>query len=305
MIDRYVSPEELRRLISALLVVMIFICIVALFAFLIVPGTRNANRPESGPAVDAPQGESGWLDPTDYPPALGYTIPPVDPKTVMTATPALLTRGQALYGQNCSPCHGPTGHGDGPAAKGLNPPPRNFTQNAGWKNGYQKEGIWKTLQEGVKGSGMVAYDYLPQKDRMALVHYVQSLGAFDHGPEDPKKLDEMAKMFASAGEVVPAKIPVARAMVRLEDEYSGVPALAETDAWPPVLRRSIVDPAAAARTLAGLSGWSKDPAALARGIVRGLPFNGFDPAVATYAPEQWAELQSGLAGIKAPRTRLK
>ena len=118
MIERYVSPQELRRLLSALLVVITFICIFALFAFLVVPGMRNANQPLSGPAVSPPQGESGWLDLTDYPSAKGYTLAPLDPKTVMSPTPGMLARGQALYGQNCVACHGPAGRGDGPAAKG-------------------------------------------------------------------------------------------------------------------------------------------------------------------------------------------
>ena len=134
MIEQYLSPEELKRLVSALVVVVTAILIFALFAFLVVPSMRNANQPAAGPAVNAPQGESGWLDPTDYPPSKGYTIPPVDPKTLMTATPALLTRGQALYNQNCVACHGTEGHGDGPAAKGLNPPPMTTSRaSSAWR----------------------------------------------------------------------------------------------------------------------------------------------------------------------------
>jgi mono/diheme cytochrome c family protein len=300
MIERYVSPEELRRLLSALLVAVIFICIVALFAFLIVPGMRNANQPIAGPPVDAPQGESGWLDVTEYPSAKGYTIPPVDPKTVMSPTPELLARGQALFDQNCLSCHGPAGHGDGPAARGLNPPPRNFSADAGWKNGYQIEGIWKTLQEGIKGSGMVAYEYLSKKDRMALVHYVQSLGSFDHGPEDPKKLEALAALFASSGEVVPNRIPVGMAMRKLEKEYES-PLSPQGFAPAPALARwSIINPERAARTLAGIPAWRSDESALAQDVVRGVPGNGFAPAVATYTDGQWRELRTQLEGIYRP-----
>ncbi len=67
MIDRYVSPEELRRLVSALLVVVIFICIVALFAFLIVPGMRNANQPERGPRGERAPGRVGLARPHGLP----------------------------------------------------------------------------------------------------------------------------------------------------------------------------------------------------------------------------------------------
>ncbi len=300
MIEAYVTREELRRLLSALLVVIIFICLVALFAFLIIPGTRNANAPIAVPAVNPPQGQTGWLDVTEYPPEAGYTVPPVDPKTVMTPTPALLARGKVLFEQNCVACHGPEGHGDGPAAKGLNPPPRNFSQPTGWINGYQIEGIWKTLQEGVKGSAMVEYDYLSTKDRMALVHYVQSLGDFSHGPEDPAKLAALAKLFASAGQVVPPKIPVSMAMAKLEEEYVAPAPLWNLAGAPALARRSILDPARAARTLAGLSGWRTDERSMARELVRGAPANGFSPAVATYTPEQWRDLHSQLEGIASP-----
>ena len=113
-------------------------------------------------------------------------IPPVDPKTVLTPTPELLARGKTLYSQTCSSCHGPEGRGDGPAGADLTPKPRNFTAKDGWKNGTRIEDIFRTLDAGIKGSAMVSYDYLSKKDRMALVHVVQSLGAFDHGPSDPK-----------------------------------------------------------------------------------------------------------------------
>ena len=260
---------------------------------------RNANKPVSGPAVDAPQGEYGWLDPTDYPPAKGYTIPPIDPKTVMTATPEMLTRGQVVYNQTCAPCHGAEGHGDGAAAGGLKPPPRDFAQKDGWKNGYRIEQVYKTLDEGIKGTAMVSYNFIGRKDRMALVHYVQSLGPFDHGPEDPKALDAMAQMFASSGEVVPDRIPVAMAMVRLDREYAGVPALPDLSTAPPLVRKSVTDPGRAARTLSGIPGWSGSDAVLAKAVSAGVPANGFAPAVATYDAGQWKALHADLLRMTA------
>lgn len=35
--------------------------------------------------------------------------------------------GPNVFAQNCSVCHGPKGHGDGPAAAGLQPRPADFT----------------------------------------------------------------------------------------------------------------------------------------------------------------------------------
>ncbi|WP_243381915.1 c-type cytochrome [Geothrix alkalitolerans] len=220
-IQDYLSPDELKRLLSALLVVICFIFIAAFFGFTVLPGLRYQahTQPDAVP-VQAVQGETGWLDPTEYPAQARQVIPPIDPKTVMTPNPELMARGKAIFAQTCASCHGPEGKGDGPAGKGLNPAPRNFTQSAGWKNGTRVEDIYKTLNEGIKGSSMVAYTDLSKRDRMALVHVVQSLGSFDHGASDPKATAAMEKLFASAGEVIPNRIPVSRAVDILCREYA-------------------------------------------------------------------------------------
>ena len=215
-LEDYASHEELKRLGAVFVTVLGGLCVAALFEFIVVPSLRIANRPAAGPEV-LPQGATGWLDPTEYPATKGYTLPPVDPKSVMTLTPKLLARGRELFAKNCAQCHGESGRGDGPAARTTNPPPRDFTQAKGWENGYGLAGIFKTASNGVPGSAMAAFDYLPAKDRMALAHYVQSLGAFPH-PAAPAALAALAKSFASAGEVVPNKIPVSLAMKKLIEE---------------------------------------------------------------------------------------
>lgn len=293
MIERYVSKAEFRRLLSALLVVALFISILALFAFLVVPGTRNVNRPEAGAEVEAPQGETGWLDPTETPARARQVLPPIDPATVMTPNPALTARGQALYAETCATCHGPRGEGNGPGGAGLKPPPRNFTSPAGWTHGYRVTDVYRTLEEGVKGTNMVSYNYLSRRDRMALVHVVRSLGAFDHGRDDPAALDALAKSFASAGEVIPNRIPVSQAVLRLEREFQPAGPLPAGD---PRVREAVLDPVRAAQTLSGIPRWREDASALARAVTAGLPGNGFAPAVALYGPGQWNELRSALAG---------
>jgi len=293
MIDRFVSRDELQRLLSALLVVMGFIGLAALFGFIIVPGLRyQAHTSQESPVV-AVQGESGWLDPTDYPSAAREVIPPIDPKTVMTPNPELLTRGRKLFAETCATCHGAEGKGDGPGAKGLTPVPRNFTVG-GWKNGSRVENIYRTLEEGVKGSSMVSYSYLSKKDRMALVHVVQSLGTFDHGSSDPTALAALEKLFASAGEVIPSRIPVKSAVERLVAEFKAITPIPAPDTNP-LLDRAVVDVPRAAQTLAGISGWQASDQALAKGVLPGLPGNGFAPALATYTPAQWKELRLALS----------
>jgi len=302
VIEEYVGREEQKRLLSTLLVVVLAITVAILFAFIVVPGLRNANAPLAGPPVAPPQGETGWLDPTEYPPQRGYVIPPVDPATVMTATPKLLTRGNELFSHNCVSCHGAGGHGDGPASKGMVPAPRDFTRPDAWVNGSLIEGIFKTLKEGIAGSSMASWDYLAATDRMALVHFVQSLGVFPHGPEDPAALAAFARQFASSSERVPNRIPVSLAMRRLEAEETAVLPLApagETAAGrgPELLREAVVEGRRAAETLARAPGWRASPAALAAAVVPGAPGNGFAVGLATLGAGDWETLHRELLRV--------
>lgn len=220
MIDKYASPEELRRLFSALMAAVVAILLTALFAFIVVPGLRSANHPQTTRLPATPIGRSGWLDPLEFPPARGYLLPPVDPKTVMTATPLMLERGWQLFAQDCAACHGEKGLGDGPASKGLVPSPRDFTSREHWKRGTSTTEIFETLSTGIKGSAMTPFDTLPRKDRMALVHFVRSLGDFPKDRDEPADLKALNDSFASGGERVPARIPVSLAMSKLIEEYS-------------------------------------------------------------------------------------
>lgn len=217
-INDYLSPEERQRLASALILVLGFISIAAFFGFTVVPGLRYQAHTTPDAPVQAVQGETGWLDPTDYPAMAREILPPIDPRTVLTPNPALLARGKDVYAKTCATCHGADGKGDGPGGTGLNPKPRNFTDKTAWKNGTRLEDVYRTLEEGIKGSSMVSYNYLSKKDRMALAHVVQSLGSFDHGASDPKAIAALEKLFASAGEVIPNRIPVSRAVEALSRE---------------------------------------------------------------------------------------
>jgi high-affinity iron transporter len=75
--------------------------------------------------------------------------------------------GAALFATNCSACHGPEGHGDGPAGASLNPVPKNLpvlsksvgddylfwristgrpgTAMVGWKGILTDEQIWQIV----------------------------------------------------------------------------------------------------------------------------------------------------------------
>lgn len=218
MIDKYAGPEEAKRLVSALLAAVVAIGLIALFSFIVVPGLRSANHPPAARLPATPIGRSGWLDPLEFPPAAGYVLPRVDPKTVMTPTPRMLERGRVLFAENCAACHGEKGMGDGPAAKGLVPAPRDFTRPDRWKNGTSLTAVFQTLTEGVRGGAMSSFDTLPRRDRMALAHLVVALGSFPKQQDDPGALQALRDSFASGGERIPARIPVSLAMRKLIEE---------------------------------------------------------------------------------------
>ena len=59
----------------------------------------------------------------------------IDPKYAnktdpLRASAENLAAGRKLYEADCATCHGVNGLGDGPAAKGLNPPPANIAATA-------------------------------------------------------------------------------------------------------------------------------------------------------------------------------
>ncbi|MFZ9594928.1 MAG: c-type cytochrome [Bdellovibrionia bacterium] len=132
------------------------------------------------------------------------------------STPELVARGKELFAQQCVACHGAEGRGNGPAAAALNPPPRNFHEATGWKNGRKPTMVFKTLKEGLAPSAMASYASLPAEDRWALSHYVLSMG--------PAAETDTAGDFAKIGvdptqnavaEKVQATVPVSFAMKRI------------------------------------------------------------------------------------------
>jgi len=290
VIEQYVSPAEFKRLMSALLAVIGFICIAMFFAFLIVPGLRYQVHTSDQATVTPVQGDSGWLDQTDYLSSKKVFIPPIDPKAVMSPTPELLARGQQIFDKTCATCHGPKGYGDGPGGKGLNPPPRNFTAGVGWQNGPRIEDIFRTITEGIKGSAMTSFNYLNKKDRMALVHYVTSLGAFDHGKSDPEARAALEKLIASQGEVIPNRIPVSEAMALLVKEYQ-LPKPLNQCVNSPSFQGSIEDPERAARTLSQLGPADSNNTNFAKDVAAGAPNNGFAVKLDAYSMGHWNQLR--------------
>lgn len=64
-----------------------------------------------------------------------------------TVPAAAMTEAEQIYKVRCTTCHGPTGKGDGPAAAGLNPKPRDMT-SAEWQKSVTDEHIEKIIKGG-------------------------------------------------------------------------------------------------------------------------------------------------------------
>ena len=66
----------------------------------------------------------------------------------VTASQAVVTpQAQEMFTMRCVPCHGATGHGDGPGAAALNPKPRNYTDTT-WQKSITDDQIRKTILYG-------------------------------------------------------------------------------------------------------------------------------------------------------------
>lgn len=145
-------------------------------------------------------------------PASGSVVQGVKIAEISNSTPELIAKGKELFQTICLPCHGTEGKGDGVGGAALNPKPRNFTSKDGWKNGRKLSDMWKTLEEGITGGGMIPYNFMPVADRFALIHYIHTfMGEFPKNtPDELQQLDMTYKL--SEGRVIPGKITLESSM---------------------------------------------------------------------------------------------
>ena len=87
-------------------------------------------------------------------------------------TPKILATGKSVYEVHCSACHGVTGHGNGPVAFAVKPPPRNLVAEP-FKAGDGVDQIYNTITRGLPNTKMVGYPQLAEVDRWAVAYYVR------------------------------------------------------------------------------------------------------------------------------------
>jgi mono/diheme cytochrome c family protein len=64
------------------------------------------------------------------------------------------TQGAEIFHTNCEMCHGPQGHGDGPAGQALDPKPRNLAE---LQTKASDDFLFWRIREGKPGTSMVAW----------------------------------------------------------------------------------------------------------------------------------------------------
>jgi high-affinity iron transporter len=77
-----------------------------------------------------------------------------------------LARGLALFAQHCASCHGASGKGDGPAAKGMDPAPSDFHDRERQRL-RSAHALFDTITRGVEGTSMRAFPQLAESVDMA------------------------------------------------------------------------------------------------------------------------------------------
>jgi mono/diheme cytochrome c family protein len=300
--DLPTEPHDPRWLPSRSTAILIGIGIQLLFvgiaATLIVGSARD-----TGPLVHALLIPEDLVFPdTDLAPQAGKQRPPIDVQKMAVPTDGQLEKGNLLFAEHCASCHGAGGAGNGPAGVALQPPPRDLTSLAAWKQGTRFSDLYRTLSLGLPGTQMPAFDYLGDAERFALAHHVAGLA-----PERPSdteaSLDSLdAEFELSTGTKEPNIVPLSTAMDRLVSEE-----IPTTGILPPERETELssLEPQGAAvfaqivrphqlervsRLLLADASWRNDSARLQTIAVNNLSDNGFDTSAAMLSRTDWSAL---------------
>lgn len=147
----------------------------------------------------------------------GGIKPSLDLNALKNRSAEFVAKGKKLYLSTCTACHGTDGKGSGVVAAALNPKPRNFYSKDGWTNGRTFSDMYKTLNDGVPGTGMAGYKYLPPADRIAMILYIRTFTEFPKITDNALlKMNEVYHF--SKGVRQPNHIPIKLAIQKIVDE---------------------------------------------------------------------------------------
>jgi len=100
-------------------------------------------------------------------------------KNPLESTPENLKKGKLLYQVKAKPlpcknCHGLAGDGNGPMARGFNPPPRNFTCKKTIEDVQDGQLFW-IIKNGSPGTGMLSYKGLKDEQIWQIILHLRQL----------------------------------------------------------------------------------------------------------------------------------
>jgi cytochrome c553 len=87
------------------------------------------------------------------------------------SSPASIEKGQALFQQNCTQCHGESGRGDGPLAPSLRLPPANLYDHIPY---HPDQFFFDIITNGAQGVMPSFADTLSSDDRWNILNYLRS-----------------------------------------------------------------------------------------------------------------------------------
>lgn len=228
------------------------------------------------------------------------------PIGAIPASPPKASQAASIYSQQCAACHGPTGHGDGPAAQALSPPPIAFTDAT---RAAQRTplSLYEVISQGVPGTGMVSFSGLSESDRWALAFYVGSLGYSSQAKVQGEAL------WRTSNEAH-ARIPTLEALTRTrEDDLATTMPADQANAIIAYLRsqpQAVSEAVAGAdrfavarqRLAASQRAYAAEDLAQAKKLALSSYLDGvepFEPTLATRNPSLLREIETAMAAYRA------
>jgi high-affinity iron transporter len=98
-------------------------------------------------------------------------------------------RGPSLYQAHCASCHGAQGHGNGPLAASLHPPPVALTDHG---RAYERSvfALQQIISNGIPGTAMPAFSQLSEDDRWIIAFFASGMSYEDAARESGKRMWE-------------------------------------------------------------------------------------------------------------------